>query len=913
MKLSTLVAVFILLAALGCSGAGQVASPDLTQPSERILSQSTSHQLWGYWQVAANPSEGTFEMVPDRTSLLHVNVVPLLEPPAGLKLKVSNLMFDGSKCNVDVTLVHPFPGLSQYIGFDVAGIFISKGTYAGFADPDLIMAGAGDSRLLNPDGYTRWWNPVEFSTPGLKLFRYRDGLLGNKNSIANYNCTLNGYKMFSNELGKNDDIMDSDPSTRLPFFDGATNTRHYTIDFSGGVVFNYAVDANWQMPDGDAPFTPDDYAPDANRPEAWAISVSEIENTLFNNGSDQGGILSLAIDVWDHFNADLNTVTLDSPGNFDPISSLTPVGGGDGYSTYIIDIVDATPNPDSIDILVEIQSEVTGYTDALPDKPITAYFTYNAKVSGSTTEPPTAIMEATTPTDITYGDSVSFDATASTGTPPLTFEWDFNGDGIYDGPADTYTNTPEMPTHEFDQIGDIDVTVKVTNGAGFDISDPVTVHVAYDSLDIFVDGDYTGGSNDGTPQHPFTTIQPAMAAVTSGHTIHVDYLDGGNNTYDTAGLQVKANITLIGDNWNGGGPGKPKLDNATDMYVITGPYGSVSNFTLEGFQLGVANVPGSDEHFGVYLYGGSNIKISHNKFSDTADDTGLTDGDGIPIYLSGCSDSTIEYNDIGPFLWTSDTAGEYATVLWGIYTYGCNNLTVKNNYIHDYTVDYDGGGGQIRVFLLHVQDSAYAEIKNNLICHIYGINNYDYRINGINIEGYSGTHEYHVYNNTVDFLDTSTSTASTSPIGLICYSASFFPPWTNTYVNNSLVTNIYPHNAGSAGGFYGTTWDGPVYPSISYCTGYNLSTITNYFGSSWNFGDGITNYPGINPQYVNNTTEPYDYHYQSGSGCEMGDPNFIDWDDTGAPSGNPGETNIQNRSRMGCFGGPGGNWDPNDL
>jgi len=51
----------------------------------------------------------------------------------------------------------------------------------------------------------------------------------------------------------------------------------------------------------------------------------------------------------------------------------------------------------------------------------------------------------------------------------------------------------------------------------------------------------------------------------------------------------------------------------------------------------------------------------------------------------------------------------------------------------------------------------------------------------------------------------------------------------------------------------------------------------------------------------------------SGSQAEYGDPNFIDWDDTGSPSGDPNETDEENRSRMGCFGGPDGNWDPNEL
>jgi len=917
MRLLTLLAAILALIGLGCSS-GAITAPDPTSVTARTVGASDSHRIWGLWQLRADPAQGTLEVTPLRAGAMHLNALKLLEPPAGLKLKVANLKFTGSVCDVDVTIVHPFPGLSQYIGFDVAGIVMTKGTLGGFSDPGLAMPGPGESRLLNADGWSRWWNPVEFSIPGQPIFRYRDGLLGNKDSVANFDCTLNGYKLFSDELGKDDDILSVDPTNRLPLMDGSSNTRHYTIDFSGGVVFNYAVDANWVLPDGNPPFTPDMYPPDANCPEAWAASITELENTLYNDGINSGGDLSLLIDVRDHYNAGANIVWAESPGNFAPTTAASPVGGGDGYSTYQLDIVGATPQQGSIDILIGVESEVIGYVDVLPDKPITAYFVHTSTVGLVPQNAPTAIMHATTPTTIPTGGLVSFDATDSTGTPPLTFTWDFNGDGTYDGPDDAYSGSPDTPTHTFDVDGTYDVTVKVTNSKGFDISDSVVVHVGLSPDDIYVDGDYQGTDSDGTQAKPFKTVQEGLNAVAAGHTVHVDYLDGGNNTYDTADMVLKSDVMLLGDNWNGGGPGKPKLDNATNMWVVGMSYGNLTNFILEGFELGVSNVPGSDEHWGVYITGGSNVTIRHKKVSDYADDTGLEDGDGVPIYLNGCADSIIEFNDIGPMTFHSDTPGEYATVLWGIYTYDCTNIQIRNNYIHDYLVDYDGGGGQIRVFLLHCQDSTTAEIHNNLICHVHGIGNYDYRINGINLEGYSGFHLYHCYNNTVDTLDTSQSIASTSPIGLIFYSASWCPPFTDTYVDNGLVTNLMTKDAAMAMGYVGTGWNDEIngiwyYPGIEYCTGYNISASTDFFGNNWDKGDGLVDVPGIDPLFVDNVTEPYDYRFQSGSGCEMGDPNLIDWDDTGTPSGDPDEPNIENRSRMGCFGGPDGNWDPNNL
>ncbi len=916
MRLQALVLILVAVIFAGCSGSGGGVAPGLVPDTattpRKTADAGSSHHNWGQWQFSADPDAGALEILPLRTGSFHANVVPLLEPPAGVRLKISNLKFDGAVCDVDVSLTHPFPGLSQYTGFDVCGVLISSGTKSGFSDGDLIMAGEGDTRLLNADGYTRWWNPVEFAIPGQPILRYKDGLLGNKNSTAHFTSTLNGYKVFGDDIEPADDVLGLDPTNRVPFSDGVTNTRHYTIDFASGVVFNYAVDANWEPPIGSPPYELDDFVPAANRPEAWAISVTELENTLWSDVLGSGGNLSLLIDVWDHYNAGLNEVWLDSPGNFE-YATASPVGGGDGYSTYQVDIVDATPQTDPVEILVGIESEVIGYWDVLLDEPITGYFIYCAQVGGVQPLAPTAILEATTSTDISVGGSVSFDASASTGTPPLSFAWDFNGDDVYGGAEDAYTGDPTTPTHQFDSVGSFSVTVKVSNAVGEDISDAVIVHVGLDPNDTYVDGDYTGTDSNGSPAKPFKTIQEGMSAVTTGHKVHVDYLDGGTHVYDTAALTLKSDVQLLGDNWNGGGPGKPKMKNTSGYYTI-GSYGSIiNNFTLEGFEIGIGEQAGSTQNYGIYFvsYSGAfdDITIRHNKITGTIDDTGKTSGPGMALQMRRCDNSTVEFNDCGPLTWESDTSGVYARVLWGMYLDTCNNIEVNNNFIHDFTIDYDGAGGgwgQIRVFCLHFYASNNADIYNNLICHIEGINDYDYRIEGTMFEGSSGTNVYDFHNNTIDRLDHSQSNGNFPLRGIFVYAAT-----SGSEIDNTLITHFYTP-AGQTGSIQAYFSSPANIFEASYSTGHDLGSVTSYF---YNFilGDGVTNYPGIDPKYVNNTTSPYDYHFQSGSGCEMGDPDFIDWDDSGSPSGNPNETNIQNRSRMGCFGGPGGDWDPYDL
>ncbi len=368
-----------LMAMFGCSGSSEVVIPE---DNRAAFESGDNHGLWGLWQFTADIENEILDVVPLRLGEMHLNALKFLEPPVNLYLTVENIQFTGQTIDLDVVLRHPFLGLNQYTGFDVCGILISYGSVTGFDDADMAMPGDGDTRLLNPDGYMRWWNPVEFPHTDT-MFGYKDGLLGTPDDIAEYTATLNGYKFFCDDITTPDDPLSSvDPASRCVFSAGQSNTRHYTIEIApDGLVFNYAVDANWKYPVGSPPWSvPDDFGPQANRTEAWNIAIATTENTLWNDGIGSGGDLSLSIDVWDHFDADLNTVRVESPGNFAITSSVTPVDGGDGYSTYEIDIMDATPAEESIDLLITVESEAVDYQDLLPGKKVSAYFTHSVDV-----------------------------------------------------------------------------------------------------------------------------------------------------------------------------------------------------------------------------------------------------------------------------------------------------------------------------------------------------------------------------------------------------------------------------------------------------------------------------------------------------------------------------------------------------
>jgi len=364
----------------GCSG-NNAGNPVTAAVTEKGTLAAGNHYTWGLWQFTADPAAGTLDVIPLRAGNFHLNALPFLEPPVLVNLTLESLEFNGNIIDADIGLRHPFLGLTEFTGFDVCGVFIANGSVTGFDDPELCMAGDGDTRLLNPDGYTRWWNPAEFPH-GNNMFSYKDGLLGTSDSVVGYNSTLNAYKYYCDDLELNDPLDNVTLAKRGMFSAGKKNVRHYTIDMGAGLIFNYAVDACWEFPTGPAPWmAPDDFAPDANRPEAWRIKVTEVSNSLWNDGSGLGGDLLLSVDVYDWYNAELNTVKVESPGNFAPVTSTTPISGGEGFSTYEIEILDATPAQESISLFISVESEAVGYGDVLPGKPVTAYFDYAAAVS----------------------------------------------------------------------------------------------------------------------------------------------------------------------------------------------------------------------------------------------------------------------------------------------------------------------------------------------------------------------------------------------------------------------------------------------------------------------------------------------------------------------------------------------------
>lgn len=404
---SVLVCFIILVVLIGaCSGGkNNPLMPDAVELQKNVAPREYSttggHMLWGMFTGHANIEERVFELTPLRAADLHLNLVPTADQLSLVGVKVcwgeSNLA--QGRITVDITLNNPFSDIPKFAGFDVRGILISGASMD--VAPGLQTSGDAHPRLLNPDGYTRWWNPVEFTDPGVR--GYDDGKLGTPNSTAGFDAEINAYKIFADALSNpdTDPISISLPDVNAPtgraVFHTASNTRRYELRFPpGDSYFNYAIDASWAPPVSTPPDVPDDFPTGANSREAWLVGCEISENTLeYDAASGQcNGNLALEITVYDwqgRINGttapEVSEVNIYSPGLFG-----TQVGHGTMYQdlgdtarysanlTYLC----VPSSAGTYTLGVEVVSANGNYkqsTFAAPDEPPASYMLVDIEIS----------------------------------------------------------------------------------------------------------------------------------------------------------------------------------------------------------------------------------------------------------------------------------------------------------------------------------------------------------------------------------------------------------------------------------------------------------------------------------------------------------------------------------------------------
>ncbi len=291
LRIVCLLAIFVFVAYVGCSGHDDnMVGPCDPAGIRDITTDGQVTCLWGMWEVTIRRSTGEVSITKLREAGLALNVLGFLEPPALVNMTIDfdTLVLKPGKnyIGVDVLLTHPIPA-PLFKGFDVRGIVFG---------PDVT----------NADGYTRWFNPDEFTgTP----FGYIDGLLGAPDSVGNYDSTFNPYKYFADNIDLTESVSDffADPdnlANRGVFSEGETNTRHYDLQFGGDftdfLVFNYAIAASYNPPTGVPPFDLDDFdISTCNQAEPVFIDITETGNTLYYDAGIGGGNLDLEIIVFD--------------------------------------------------------------------------------------------------------------------------------------------------------------------------------------------------------------------------------------------------------------------------------------------------------------------------------------------------------------------------------------------------------------------------------------------------------------------------------------------------------------------------------------------------------------------------------------------------------------------------------------
>ncbi len=534
---------------LGCqsSGTGIPTSPGHSSSPSPQPGQCATF-LWGLYQVSYDSAASRFDVNPVRSAMFTANVTRFMDgPPPGLGIKINSI--DGDVFDIDVSLTHPFPGLDKYTGFDVMGVMIGEGSMEADWNPDLRYPGGEDQRLLNADGYTRWFNPTEFNG-GMPLLSYFPGKLSTPGYTAS--ATLMPYKYFADVLGPKDGLWDAltDPSYNdRGAFRPTTNRRNYVIRFPSpiGVKFNYAVVANWEpnVNEPEPPASLDDFPPSANAREAVAFDIDMTGSTLYWNPVDGGGgLLTADISIldWsaaasgamDEYLIRLSSDMMSAPYDFSA-SEMVPVDSGKNYYTYHVELYpdSISGNENSLWIIVEYPGYDYSNGFGVPNDaggPLQAAFLHEFTIpSQPGNQPPDISSGVDGPTPVTECDTETYSVTATDPDgDPLEYLWSV----VPDGQADNFDILGEDQDMDINWQDYGDGTWKVNCQVSDGINSPVTatpllVEATHkeDCCPYAPNAAYDYTTTPTTQDWQWAYLMPAAANDTFGHSsIDMDFL-----------------------------------------------------------------------------------------------------------------------------------------------------------------------------------------------------------------------------------------------------------------------------------------------------------------------------------------------------------------------------------------------------
>ncbi|MFH1676542.1 MAG: hypothetical protein ABIC40_05910 [bacterium] len=401
----------IISAMISCTNGNNELSPVIptlgTESPNTALSveRQPQTQLWGCYEIEIDIPTQTVTAVPLRHAMFTANVTKFVNGKAanlGFKINDTPVTPEYIDVDIDVTITHPFPGLLQYNGYDVMGIFMGNGSATMQYNSDLVYSVNGTDQTMKPppddsyggpDGYTRWFNAVEFSTGGMPLFQYTPGKVATPKYTPS--ATLCPYKYFADGLGATEDLwswLENNPGEHGVFTSGASNTRSYYLRFpkSVGVKYAYAIIASWKGTEAaDHP---------ANAPEAIGCKVVDNSNVFYVDPTQKGGDLNFDISLWDwnstvsagvmeDYKIYIESTVLSSVYEV-TASDMIPTGGNENYSTYHVDIpadnINGTTGNEYWIIAEDANLDYTnefGITNLADTDPLAAFFRFDLTVS----------------------------------------------------------------------------------------------------------------------------------------------------------------------------------------------------------------------------------------------------------------------------------------------------------------------------------------------------------------------------------------------------------------------------------------------------------------------------------------------------------------------------------------------------
>lgn len=419
-------AVAILLITAGCNNSSMPflpSSPSENQPVNQSAEPSShavnNHAIWGMFWIILDGSQGSYEVIPDRQGLMHLNIRRFLEDgaPCANCLQILSITPGPSNTkNVEIMIKHPWSNSPTYTAFDVRGIAMWNGTEFWESSGLRTQNPDGtDGYVLNADGYTTIFNPVDFPPgSGSPIFTYNKGKFA---TPAFPNSTLNPFIDYYTN------------SNRRMFGSGQSVIKTWQIRLpsAGPFVLGYAVDACWEPPTTLPPKNvPDDFPIAANRPEPYKVEFQQL-NPL---EPSTGAIAQVEVYIWD-WQKNAGSAWIECPALWSGLIKNDSISWDGTKMVAHFSIKNEKGAP------AGTYRALIGAEDEIVPSPPGDYTTYKfteITVEKPANHPPVAAASSDQTTAYTGEpikfQSLSFDPDGSDDIASL--KWDFTNDGIWD-------------------------------------------------------------------------------------------------------------------------------------------------------------------------------------------------------------------------------------------------------------------------------------------------------------------------------------------------------------------------------------------------------------------------------------------------------------------------------------------------